>query len=137
MPAERVEALARRIEDAAAACARGHARRLDVLARGGRSVGAWSKDLARLATSAPGFRDQALGRDDFERVLSDAAAPADQRIAAAIALRAVDPEVAPTCIRVAVEASADEHLRAALEAAAAGAIDEPTVERATARKTAG
>lgn len=137
MPREIMEALALRIEEAAAAHRRGGARRLDALGRGERSIDAWRRDIERLAAAAHGFRGQALGRDDFDEVLLDPSAPADQRIGAALALRALDPEVGPARIRIAAGSSADESLRAAFEAAAEGELDEPAIERATERKRSG
>jgi hypothetical protein len=135
-PSERIEGLAERIREAARNHAGGAARRLDSLARAGRPVAAWKADVERMALAPPGFRDHALGIDDFERVLGDAAAPADQRIGAALALRALDPVAAAPRIRVAAEASADEALREALAAAEGGELDEALVDRASRRKAA-
>jgi len=133
-PRDRVEGLARRIDEAVRAHAAGGARGLDALARSGRSAAEWKGDVRRMALAPPTFRNQALGIDDYERVLTDAAAAPDQRIGAALAVRAIDPGEGPTRIRVAADASADEALRAALNAAAEGEIDDALLERAASRR---
>lgn len=99
-PSEQVEGLARRINDTGQAREIGRARGIDALSRGDRSVSEWRKDVARIAIAEPGFRQNAVARDDFERVLRDAAAPIDQRVGAALALRIADPEGARERIRV-------------------------------------
>jgi hypothetical protein len=134
-PRDRVEGLARRIDEAARAHAGGGTRRLDALSRGGRPAAVWKQDVRRMALAPPTFRDQALGIDDYERVLADAATPPDQRIGAALALRAIDPAQGPTRIRVAADASADDALREALNAAAEGEIDDALLERAASRRS--
>ena len=103
------------------------------LARQGRPVRAWQEDLRRLADGTPGFRQQAWSREDLERVLEDASASVEQRVGAALALRA-DPGTRLR-IRIAASASANEELRAALEACAAedDAIDEAALEGITER----
>ena len=133
-PRERIEGLAQRIREAARNHAGGAARRLDALARAGRSVAAWRTEVERMAVAPPGFRDHALGIDDFDRVLGDAAAPPDQRIAAALALRAIDPAAAAPRIRIAADTSADDALREALASAAEGEVDEVLVDRASQRR---
>ncbi|HEY8076113.1 MAG TPA: PH domain-containing protein [Labilithrix sp.] len=109
---DHARAIVKRIEDARAR--KTGAASLDALARGERDVASWREELARIATAEAGFRERALGREDFERVLADASAPADQRVGAAIALRVADPEGAAARVRVAADATADEELRAAL-----------------------
>jgi len=133
-PRDRVEGLARRIDEAVRAHSAGGARGLDALARAGRTADAWRADVQRLALAPKAFRDQALGIDDYERVLVDAAATPDRRVGAALAVRALDPDRGPTTIRVAASASADDALRAALEAAAEGEIDDALLDRAAARR---
>lgn len=133
-PRERVLGLAERIRYAAQSHRDGGARRLDGLSRAGRELTAWKAEIERMAVLPPGFRDHALGADDFDRVLADAAAPPDQRIGAALALRAIDPAAAAPRIRIAADTSADDALRDALGAAAEGELDDVLLERATARK---
>jgi hypothetical protein len=120
---EQIGALVHRIEQGRTAHARSERRDLGVLAVQGRSIRAWREDLKRVALAPPGFRDHAFSRDDFERLLADPRAPSEQRIGAALALRALDPEAA-TRIRVAATASANDELRTALEACASSSDDE-------------
>lgn len=134
-PFDRLQALVRRIEQAASLHAAGPRRSFEALSRAGRSAETWREEIHRLALAPGGFRAQALDRDDFERVLDDAAAPPDHRIGAALALVAMDPEAAPARIRVAAQASADDALREALALAADGEIDDAAFERAGSRKT--
>lgn len=61
----------------------------------------WWAVAAALHRSLGGYAF--LGIDDYERVLADAATPPDQRIGAALALRAIDPEQGSTRIRVAAD----------------------------------
>lgn len=133
-PTERLAALVRRIDEASTLHAAGRARSLEALARAGRPAATWKEEIQRVALAPAGFRAQALERDDFERVLDDAAAPPDHRIGAALALHAMDPATAPARIRIAAEASADDALREALALAAEGEIDDAALERAEARK---
>lgn len=104
------------------------ARPLAALERNGRRLTEWKQDLERWITAGGGFRDPALGKDDLERVLSDASAPAERRIGAALALRVADDSAAAR-IRVVAETCANEELRAALEEVADDAVDEGTLER--------
>ena len=133
-PTERLEALVQRIDEASRLHAAGGARSLDALARAGRPAATWKEEIRRVALAPAGFRAQALDRDDFERVLDDAAAPPDHRIGAALALHAMDPDAAPARIRIAADASADDALREALALAAEGEIDDAALERAETRK---
>ena len=128
---DQIAVLARRIEQGRAACGTGESKDLGALGRDGRTIRQWSHDVRRAAVASGGFREHALTRDDFEQLLLDARAPTDQRIGAALALRAVDP-LARSRIRVAATASANERLRVALEACATEAedIDEAALEGA-------
>jgi hypothetical protein len=93
---------------------RGAVRAIDVLGRAGRSVDAWKTDLAKLLLQPAGFRDAALSRDDIEGVLSDPYSPAEQRLGAALALRAAGDDHALARIRIAADESAHVGLRGAL-----------------------
>lgn len=135
LPNEQMEALARRMKETAHAGLADHARRIEALARGDRSVSEWRKDVARVAVAEPGFREHALAREDFERVLGDASAPVDQRVGAALALRVVDPEGGASRIRIAAEGSADERLREALSAAAEPHVDDLALDELTRRSS--
>lgn len=101
-----------------------------LLARGEQSVGDWRRQAASILTAATGFRAAAVEASELASVLEDASAPAEQRIAAAIALGA-DPENRPR-IRVAADASASPQLRVALDALAEGETDDAVLERALA-----
>jgi hypothetical protein len=101
----------------------GEDRLMGALERRGRPIQAWKDDLKRVAVAEAGFRQQAFGREDFERVLTDPSAAAERRVGAALALRGMDEEAAPR-IRIAAAASANPKLRVALEAAAEGEVDE-------------
>lgn len=59
--------------------------------------------------------------------------PAEQRIAAALALSASEAPEDRREARIAAESCADAELRAALEAAAEGKLDERRLKRATRR----
>jgi len=127
-----VAALVRHIEEGMSAHRRGQGKDANVLARQGRPLAAWEADIRRFALTPAGFRDQALGSADFETLLADARAPADQRIGAALALRAIDPS-AHGRIRIAADTSANQELQAALRACAQEEepLDEEPLNRAT------
>ena len=131
-PHARVQSLRHRIEQAAERHAGGRARKVLSLGRAGRTVEAWRTEVKRVASADAGFRDAALGPADFERILADASAPADERIGAALALRVAAPEAAPSAIRVAMQTSADEALRGGL--AATLDDDDPALDEATRQK---
>jgi hypothetical protein len=132
---DQITALTRRIEQGMQAHDAGSGKDVGQLARQGRPLPVWKENLRRIALAPAGFRDQALSRDDFEKLLLDARAPAEQRIGAALALRAVDPD-AKTRIRIAASASANEALRSALEACSTEVddVDDSILERATAER---
>jgi hypothetical protein len=128
----RREVLFERIEQAMQA--RGQSRvsqvQLAQLDRQRRSLPAWRKDLrALLAVEGSGYRGAALGSDQLAEVVEDAGAPAERRVAAAIALSSKGDLEARRRVRVAVEACADQDLRAALEHAAEGEIEEAELHR--------
>jgi hypothetical protein len=129
----RREALFARIDQAMRA--RGRSRvshvQLAQLDRRSRSVPAWREDLrALLAVEGSGYRGAALGPDQLAEVVEDAGAPTERRVAAAVALSGKGDEEARRRVRVAVEACADQDLRAALEHAAEGEIEEAELHRA-------
>jgi hypothetical protein len=115
--------------------ARGQSRvsavQLAELDRRSRSVSAWRDDLrALLAVEGSGYRGAALGPDQLAEVVEDAGAPTERRVAAAVALSGKGDDEAKRRVRVAVEACADRDLRAALEHAAEGEIEEAELLRA-------
>jgi hypothetical protein len=128
---EREALLARIVAGMEAYAPTGEDRLAGVLERGGRSIAEWKEDLRRLTHVERGFREQPLGRSDFERVVADPSAPPDRRVGAALALRALDAHAAPR-VRVAAEASAHEGVRGLLEAASEGEVDEEALAEAMA-----
>lgn len=99
-----------------------------LLAREGRSIRDWAAALVNLLDSDAGYRSQNVDPTTLLRLVRDAAAPIEQRIAAALALS--QKESTRAQVRVVAEATANEHVRVALESAAAGALDEHAVEQA-------
>jgi hypothetical protein len=88
---------------------------LAALARGTRPVPAWLDELRGLLRRTATFRDQALAPEDAGEVLGDPTATAEQRIGAAVALRALGDEASTEGIRVAASGTAEPRLRIALE----------------------
>lgn len=124
--------LADRIEQAMAL--RGGAQEAGVgaaaLERRGRPLAAWREAVRALLAHDAGYRAAALTPEDVMSVLGDPEAPREQRIGAALALRAAGHPEAPQRIRIAADASADEPLRHALEQAADEALEEAALEEA-------
>jgi len=84
--------------------------------RSGEGIPAWRARIAAMVAE-PGYRAAAASvEEEAEAVLLGTAATPDQRVGAALSLKARG--VGPERIRVAAEASADDDVRAALEAAA-------------------
>ena len=110
--------------------------RLALLARGPRAVQAWRADLAKLVQQDAGFRRAPLSRDDLEAILAAPSTSPEHRIAAGLALQALDGESAEPRIRVAAEACAQADLREALLAVAEGEQDLAAVEEALAQGSA-
>jgi hypothetical protein len=100
--------------------------------RRGRPLAQWRDEVARLVDPTKGYRDAGLSRREAEALLDDARSPIEHRLAAAMALRSLDAVEAPTRIRVAAEGCASPEMRAALERAGEGTLDEATVARAVA-----
>jgi hypothetical protein len=133
----RREALFERVEQAMRA--RGQSRvssvQLAQLDRGRRSLPAWRDALRALpAVEGAGYRGAALASDQLAEVVEDAGAPTERRIAAALALSGNGDAEARQRVRIAVEACADDDLRAALAQAAEGEIEEPKLARAMKRR---
>ncbi len=106
--------------------------RAAVLARLGRPLATWQTEIARAVDPTQGYRSTGLSRSDAEAVLDDARSPVDHRIGAAMALRSLDAAEASTRVRIAAAGCASPELRAALEDAGDGTLDEATVARAVA-----
>ena len=127
-------ALQHRVNGALAANAEHEAlmARATTLARLGRPLDQWRAEVARLVDPTKGYRDAGLSRREAEALLDDVRSPIEHRIAAAMALRSLDGEAGSTRIRVAAEGCASAEMRAALERAGDGSLDEATLERAVA-----
>jgi len=125
--------LVQHIERAQAAHARRDQLGASVLARNGRSLDAWSEELAALV-ERQGYR-AALGRGELVAVAEDPRAPSDQRVGATYALATL-PKDAPERerLRVVIETTANPKLRVALEHAAEGTIDGEALDAADALK---
>lgn len=108
---------------------------LDRLDRNGRSLAAWREELSKLLTAEGDYRRARISPDELGGVLVDPAAPAERRVAAAVALAAHERGEARRRVRIAVQACADEDLQRALESAAEGEIDEIALGRAASRRT--
>jgi hypothetical protein len=109
---------------------------LGKLDRGGRSLPAWRAALRGLGDHAESYREVALSREAILRVLGSPAAPAERRLAAAMALAAGGDAEGREKIRIAAEASANPHVRIALEKVAEGVEDDAAVEEAIAEDEA-
>ena len=101
-----------------------------LLSRRGRSLPAWQAALRALIRDAAGYRSATLPRDHALEVVEDGRAPVELRIAAALALSPGDGGEATRRLRVAIGACASRDVRGALEQAAEGELDEPTLARA-------
>lgn len=102
---------------------------LERLDRRGRPFAVWRAELRKLLQEQADYRRARLTPADLARVIEDAGAPAERRIAAAVALADAEPEEARRRVRIAVDACADDDLRRALESAAEGEIDEASLKR--------
>jgi hypothetical protein len=104
--------------------------KLEVLDRKGRVLVAWRQGLIGLLRSDGGYRDVPLDEQDLAYVVEDPRVAPERRIAAAVALSDhADPGIRRR-VRLAIEACADDALRASLTCAAEGEIDENALGRA-------
>ncbi len=104
------------------------------LERGALGVGAWRTELTRVARAGGDYRSARLGPAELGAVVLDPSAPPDRRVGAALALAATSPEDARSRVRIAVNALADDALRASLVAAAEGEIDEAHLDESMRRR---
>ena len=100
------------------------------LDRAGTDPGRWRERLGTILRES-GYRGAALESEKLLSLMRNPAAKAEQRVAAALALRTEPGGIAR--IRVAAEVSAEPTVRAALEQLAEEEIDEPRFERALER----
>ncbi len=123
------DVLLKRIEEARAAAASvGTSVASELLARRGRSIAEWRESLAQMLNDGAGYREVSLDAVSLLRLLRDAAAPMEQRIAAALALGA--KESTREQVRVVASTTVNDRVRVALESAAEGALDESSFEQA-------
>jgi hypothetical protein len=106
---------------------------IDRLDRNGRPIQVWREELRRLLAPEGDYRAARISPEDLGGVIEDPVAPAERRIAAAVALAAKEQGEARRRVRIAVQACADEELQRALEHAAEGEMDEALIERAARR----
>ena len=113
--------------------------RIEGLDRAGRSTTAWLGDLRALGAQSRGYRTASVDRADLVAAVKDGAAPAERRIAAAVALAAGNDDEARAALRIAVDTCVDDRLRDALEQTAAGEMEAEALDeiapRARARRT--
>jgi hypothetical protein len=122
----------RRIEEARrmqAAAAEG-TQLATMLARGGRSVPEWKKELARVLEPGTSYRAVSVTPEEVEKILDDASAPAGTRIGAALALRAAAVPGARDRIRIAAGLTSKDELRFALERVAEQEAEDEALEEA-------
>lgn len=128
------EALLTRIVDARSVpAAAPESQALQALERGALLLSAWRERLRSLLSREGTYRAATVDGSTLRRVVVDPHVPAEQRIAAALALSASEAPEDRREARIAAESCADAELRAALEAAAEGKLDERWLKRATRR----
>jgi hypothetical protein len=101
------------------------------VARNGKSLPDWREALRRLVTVDGGYRSEAVSPDVLLSTATDAGAPDDQRLGAALALGLGDDDEAKARVRVAAEAVANDRLRVAMAHAAQGHASDEELEEAT------
>jgi hypothetical protein len=102
---------------------------VDVLDRKGRTIREWLDAIRRAARATGSYRDGWLGDCDLVDVIGDGRMRAEHRIAAAAALSAREDAAACRRVRIALDASADEAMGAAIEKAIAGELEAADIER--------
>ncbi len=105
--------------------------RLAALDRNGRDLDAWREGLRAVIRERDDYRHAGLTRDEVAAALEDPHATPERRIGAALALGEADREQAAARVRVVLETVAHPPVRAALERAAGGELDEDVVNAAT------
>ncbi|MFO0555624.1 MAG: hypothetical protein U0271_45015 [Polyangiaceae bacterium] len=123
------DAIARRVLEATAALGGSRVRALE---RGKRTISAWLEQLDSIKFAEPGYRDAGLDRGTLLEVLEDPAAPTDQRVAAAIALRLAGVDEAREPIRLVSSTFADPKARATIARLAEAELEQAELEAALA-----
>ncbi len=127
-PIARRQALARRIDEALArfrAASKDGDAAARLLDRGPRPIPEWREALSRDPTEP--YRELELDADQLVNVLENPKTPIGQRLGAALALGAREHQARA---RAAIASSANPKLRALLEKAAEGSLDDADYERA-------
>ena len=103
------------------------------LGRQGRPLKAWQAALQALVREeAAGYRGAAVPQERALEVLEDGGAPVELRVGAALALSGDREREAARRARRAIEGCVSQDVRAALEQAAEGELEEGMLERARA-----
>lgn len=108
---------------------------LAALARAGRTVSSWREAIRSMALDGS-YRRASLPFEGLTRVLQRADASPEDRIGAALALKASHPEEATERVRIAAQTCADPKVRVALERVAEGAEEDAAIEEALAEADA-
>ncbi|MFO0560807.1 MAG: hypothetical protein U0269_22510 [Polyangiales bacterium] len=134
--APRLDALVARITDGIAnpSGPRALSDRLALLDRAGRTIVDWEKSLRTVLDEGSAYRASGLTRQELLDVLDDPQAPEERRIAAAFVLSLHSAGAPNERVRVAIESTAQEHVRVALERASQGTLDEPSIDAASATR---
>lgn len=102
---------------------------LAMLDRSGRSMETWRAEVGALAGREGRFRAASLTTADLADVVEDVEAPAERRIAAAMAVADSGDTTARQRMRIAIDTCANDDLRVALERAAEAELEEDDLER--------
>lgn len=108
---------------------------LDVLARNARPIGEWRRALTGVMTKS-GYRSAGHDLEEVMRIVEDPRAPAEQRVAAAVAVRPHGGAAVQERIRVAALASVEPRLRVTLEKASSGELEDAELEALAAESKA-
>lgn len=118
----RVAGLVQRIERARNPAEGGCSALAHSLARASRPLTEWRSALEALA-KRESFRQAPVDPEEVARIATDPGADAEQRVAAAFLLTRIAVTDGPDRVRIAADATADESLKAALQAAAEGELE--------------
>ncbi|MBK8252747.1 MAG: hypothetical protein IPK82_08780 [Polyangiaceae bacterium] len=129
-------ALRERIEQAAALHNQVEMSSAALLEKGSRSISDWHVALAGILSKDTGYRRAHVTREQIIKVLENPAAPALQRIGAAIALARSQDVEALKRMRIVAGACVDEKVRIALEGVARGDLENEAIEKLAAEDEA-
>ena len=89
----------------------------------------WRVEVGALAGRDGNFRTASLTTADLADVVEDVEAPAERRIAAAMAVADSGDSAAQQRMRIAIDTCANDELRVALERAAEAELEEDDLDR--------